>query len=80
MQTLVELKAKIQSLETERSQLISDIENLRKTAEFRVMRLEGEVNQMREEAKTLRELLGNTSKATVSASNVPKSQISSGSR
>ena len=79
MQTLKDLREKIEALETERSHLMVEIESLRKAAESRAANLEGEVNLMREEAKSLRELLGNNSKETVSASNVQKSQILPGS-
>jgi septal ring factor EnvC (AmiA/AmiB activator) len=58
MQTLKSLREKIQMLETERKTLLDEVESLRKAAESRVTSLEGEVNQMREEAKALKELLG----------------------
>jgi septal ring factor EnvC (AmiA/AmiB activator) len=57
MQTLKEIRERIQSLESERARLIVEVEALRKAAESRATLLEGEVNQMREEAKSLRELL-----------------------
>ena len=75
MQTLKDLRAKIQALETERARLMVEVESLRKAAESRVITLEGEVVQMREEAKSLRELLGNSSKEIVSSSNVQKTQV-----
>ena len=46
-----------------------EIESLRKAAESHAANLEGEVSLVREEAKSLRELLGNNSKETVSVSN-----------
>ena len=52
-----------------------EVESLRKAAESRVTTLEGEVGQMREEAKSLRELLGNSSKEIVSSSDVQKTQV-----
>lgn len=61
MQTLNDLKEKIRDLETERSSLIDEIENLRKAAEARTAALEADVDQMREEVTTLRELLGSNS-------------------
>ena len=79
MQTLKDLREKIEALETERSRLMVEIESLRKAAESRAANLEGEVSLMREEAKSLRELLGSNSKEAVSAPNVPKSQILAGS-
>ncbi len=57
MQSLNELREKIQTLETERSQLKTEIENLRKAAEIRVAALEEDIEEMRDEVKTLRELL-----------------------
>jgi DNA repair exonuclease SbcCD ATPase subunit len=58
MQTLKNLREKINTLETERSNLMIEIENLRKVAESRVSALEGEVTMLREEVKSLRDLLG----------------------
>ena len=57
MQSLNELREKIQTLETERSQLKTEIENLRKAAEIRAAALEEDIEEMRDEVKTLRELL-----------------------
>jgi len=57
-QTLVNLREKISTLETERASLMVEIENLRKVAESRVDALENEVNILRSEAKSLRDLLG----------------------
>jgi uncharacterized protein YlxW (UPF0749 family) len=58
MQTLKNLREKIKTLETERSNLMIEIDNLRKVAESRVTALESEVSMMREEVKSLRDLLG----------------------
>lgn len=58
MQTLKSLREKIKTLETERSDLMMEIDKLRKVAESRVVALESEVSMLREEAKSLRELLG----------------------
>jgi uncharacterized coiled-coil DUF342 family protein len=58
MQTLKELREKIQALEAERARLLAEVETLKKAAETRVATLEGEVGQMREEAKTLRGIVG----------------------
>lgn len=65
MQTLKSLREKIQMLETERKNLIEEVEALRSAAESRVVNLENEVNQMREEAKSLKELLDAADKAPV---------------
>ena len=60
MQTLKNLREKIKTLETERANLMIEIENLRKVAESRVNALESEVSMLREEVKSLRDLLGYT--------------------
>jgi transcription elongation factor Elf1 len=60
MQTLKNLREKIETLETERANLIIEIDSLRKTAESRVIALETEVKMMREEVRSLRDLLGYT--------------------
>jgi vacuolar-type H+-ATPase subunit I/STV1 len=58
MQTLRVLREKINTLETERTSLLVEIEELKKVAESRANALETEVNQLREELRLLRELLG----------------------
>jgi uncharacterized protein YlxW (UPF0749 family) len=58
MQTLVNLREKIKTLETERANLMVEIEELRRVAETRVSALEDEVSMLRIDAKSLRELLG----------------------
>ena len=58
MQTLRNLREKIKTLETERANLMMEIEKLKKAAESKVSALESEVNMLREEVKSLRELLG----------------------
>jgi chromosome segregation ATPase len=60
MQTLKDLRGKIKSLETERANLMVEIEKLKKMAESKVAALEGEVSMLREEVESLRELLGYT--------------------
>jgi len=75
MQTRKELREKIHALETERARLIVEIDGLRKTAEARVVALESEVGQMREEAKNLRELVGDGGNPKDPAANSPKIQI-----
>ena len=60
MQTLKNLREKIKTLETERANLMIEIEKLKKAAESRVNALESEVSMLREEVKSLRELLGYT--------------------
>lgn len=58
MQTLRNLREKIKTLETERANLMIEIDELRKVAESRAMALESEVSMLREEVKSLRDLLG----------------------
>jgi uncharacterized Zn finger protein (UPF0148 family) len=58
MQTLMNLREKINTLETERASLMVEIRKLKKVAESRVDALESEVSMLRSEAKSLRELLG----------------------
>jgi septal ring factor EnvC (AmiA/AmiB activator) len=58
VQTLKNLREKIKTLETERVNLMIEIEKLRKVAEARVSALESEVNMLREEVTSLRDLLG----------------------
>jgi uncharacterized Zn finger protein (UPF0148 family) len=57
-QTLRSLHEKIKMLEMERSGLLVEIENLKKVAQSRANALETEVTRLREELKSLRELLG----------------------
>jgi uncharacterized membrane protein len=65
MQSLNDLRQKIQTLEAERSQLKTEIENLRKAAETRAAALEEDIEEMRDEVKTLRELLVQSDSTTV---------------
>ncbi len=58
MLTLKNLREKIKTLETERANLMLEIDNLRKVAESRVNALDSEVSMLREEVKSLRDLLG----------------------
>jgi predicted nucleic acid-binding Zn-ribbon protein len=60
MQTLTHLREKIKTLETERANLMGEIENLRKVAESRADALETEVSGLREEVRSLKDLLGHT--------------------
>jgi len=63
MQTLKNLHEKVKTLETERANLMIEIEKLKKMAESKVSALEGEVTMLREEVKSLRDLLGYTEEA-----------------
>jgi len=60
MQTLKVLHERIKTLETERANLMIEIDKLRKIAESRADALESEVSMLRDEVKSLRELLGYT--------------------
>jgi len=62
------LKEKIRSLETERDRLANEVEIMRKAAENRAVSLEEDIKQMREESKTLRELLFSGEKPGVASS------------
>ncbi len=58
MLTFKELNEKYDSLESQKSQLIEDIKELRKKAEEKVLFLECEVAVLREDAKNLKKILG----------------------
>jgi uncharacterized protein YlxW (UPF0749 family) len=58
MQTLKNLREKIKTLETERANLMIEIDNLKKVAESRASALESEISMLREEVNSLRDLLG----------------------
>lgn len=60
MQTLVSLREKIRTLESERANLMSEIEKLKKVAESKATALESEVAMLRDEVRSLRDLLGYT--------------------
>ena len=66
MQTLKALRERIQALEKEKATLMGEVEKLRKAAETRTLTLEAEVDQMREEAKGLKDLLGPISEKSAS--------------
>ncbi|MGA9388759.1 MAG: hypothetical protein WBV70_08055, partial [Candidatus Bathyarchaeia archaeon] len=54
------LHERIKTLETERANLMIEIDKLRKIAESKADVLESEVSMLRDEVKSLRELLGYT--------------------
>ncbi|MEM3700866.1 MAG: hypothetical protein QXL57_08410 [Candidatus Bathyarchaeia archaeon] len=58
MNNLKSLVEKIKSLETERKNLLLEIEELRKMADAKAKALESEISMLREEVKSLRILLG----------------------
>jgi uncharacterized protein (UPF0335 family) len=57
MLTLSELKQKIERLEEEKTQLMEDVNGLRKDAEGKAIALECEVAVLKEEAESLRRML-----------------------
>lgn len=59
-QTLKTLRLKIKTLETERSSLLVEVQELKRVAEMRANALEVEVSQLREEIKSLREVLSSS--------------------
>ena len=52
------LAKKVKGLETERANLMAEIERLKKMAESKVSTLESEVSMLHEEVESLRALLG----------------------
>jgi predicted nucleic acid-binding Zn-ribbon protein len=58
IQTLTVLRDRLKTLETERSSLLLEIEKLKEAAESRADALEVEVHELREELRSLKELLG----------------------
>jgi len=61
VQNLATLRAKIGTLDGERSSLAIKLDELTKAAELRADALEDEVQQLREEIKSLKEFLGSSS-------------------
>jgi predicted nucleic acid-binding Zn-ribbon protein len=57
MGTLRSLREKIESLESEKTELKAEIERLRKEAEGKAVALECEVAVLREEAESLKEMI-----------------------
>jgi uncharacterized Zn finger protein (UPF0148 family) len=60
MQTLRNLREKIQKLENEKANLMAEIEELRKAGEKKASALEKEVTTLKKEAKSLKKLLENS--------------------
>ena len=58
MQTLRSLREKIEKLESEKADLLGEIEKLRKVGEEKASALETEVATLRKEVESLKELLG----------------------
>jgi uncharacterized coiled-coil DUF342 family protein len=59
MRTLREIRNRIADLESEKTKLNAEIEELREKAETKAEVLEEEVSQLRKEAESLKELLDN---------------------
>ena len=55
---LGDLREKIERLKNERSELLEEIEELRRTGELKLNKLEEEVTSLREEVDSLKEMLG----------------------
>jgi len=58
MSSLKNVVEKIRALETERKNLLLEIEELKKMADSKARALESEISMLREEVKSLRILLG----------------------
>jgi len=58
MQTLRELRERIARLESEKAALLAEVEELREKVKLKASSLEDEVTQLRQEAESLREMLG----------------------
>ena len=58
VQTLGDLKEKIEKLRSERTELLEEIENLKRAGEEKASTLEKEVVSLREEVESLKEMLG----------------------
>ena len=58
MQTLRNLREKIEKLESEKADLLAEIEKLRKAGEEKASALETEIATLRKEVKSMKELLG----------------------
>lgn len=56
--TLKNLREKLKTLEGERSNLLLEIDELKKMAEAKATALESEIGMLREEVKSLKQLLG----------------------
>ena len=58
VQTLGDLKEKIEKLKSARTELLEEIENLKRAGEEKASTLEKEVASLREEVESLKEMLG----------------------
>lgn len=56
--TLKNLREKLKTLETERANLLLEIDGLKKMAEAKANALESEIGMLKEEVKSLKQLLG----------------------
>ena len=57
MTPLYELKKKIEKLQTEKTQLYEEIKRLKLEADGKALTLENEIDSLRQEAESLRELI-----------------------
>jgi len=58
VQTLGDLREKIENLKSERAELLDEIEELKRAGEKKASTLEKEVASLREEVESLKEMLG----------------------
>ena len=58
VQTLGDLREKIEKLKTQRSELLKEIEELKRAGQEKANTLEEEVASLREEVETIKEMLG----------------------
>ncbi|MEM3443215.1 MAG: hypothetical protein QW667_06860 [Candidatus Bathyarchaeia archaeon] len=58
MSDMKSLAEKLRALETEKKNLLLEIEELKKMADAKAKALESEINMLRDEVKSLRTLLG----------------------
>jgi len=58
VQTLGDLREKIEKLKTERVELLKEMQELKRAGEEKASTLEEEVAELREEVETLKEMLG----------------------
>jgi len=61
MSSLQKTIEKIRSLEAEKKNLLAEIEGLKKIADAKAMSLENEITALREEVKSLKVLMGQSS-------------------
>jgi uncharacterized membrane protein len=71
MSTLNDLKEKIKTLETERSQLMSEVERMKQLAEKRAASLQVDIDKLREEVTSIRQVLAPAEETVEIAKPIP---------